>query len=75
MVALFERDQDIAVTGSGHGAVPECQVEAAVGNADIIDNRVDLTGGNHFSDFTLDVCCMHFSDNISHGFVNCVART
>ena len=27
------------------------------------------------SDFTLDVCCMHFSDNISHGFVKCVART
>ncbi len=26
------------------------------------------------SDLMLDVCCMHGSDNISHGFVNCVAR-
>src|SRR5437879_410362 len=55
VVAIFERDQDIAVTGSDHGAVPESEIEAAIGNADVVDNRVDLTGGNNLADFALNV--------------------
>ena len=42
VLLAFERNQNVAVAHADGRAVAERQVEAAVGNADVVDNGVDL---------------------------------
>jgi len=35
--------------------VAKSQIEAAVGQADVVENRVQLVAGNHVPDFILDI--------------------
>ena len=38
----IERDEDIAIAGADRGAVAEGQIEAAVGDADVVDDVFDF---------------------------------
>ena len=50
-----EGDQNIAVGHAERGVIAEGQVEAAVRNADVVDDGIDLPRRDHFADLALDV--------------------
>ena len=61
VILRLERNQDIAVIRTDVGAVAVRQADAAEGDADVIQDGIDLRGRNHAPDFGLDIGEAHLA--------------
>ena len=55
-MVLFQGDEDFAVGGGDQGAFAEREVEPAVGDADVVEERLDLAWRNDAANGVLDLC-------------------
>src|SRR5580692_5222110 len=51
---LLERHQNVAVSGSQRSIGQVLRIHAAIGQADVVENVVDLRRGNFFADLTFN---------------------
>ncbi len=73
VLAGVQRNQDFAVEGADGGGVAERDVEAAVGQADVVENVGQLGGRNHLADgiFHLREYCSVSSMRVPAGARTC----
>ena len=55
MAFAFERNQNLAIAAADGRTVAEGEIEPAVGDPDVVDDRIDLAGRNDTADFIFDV--------------------
>ena len=57
---VLKRDENVAIADADGGAVAVGEIEAAIGQADVIDDGVDFAGGQGGADIALDIGEIYF---------------